>query len=39
MKEKKDINIFQKYLTLWVFICMVLGVVIENTSQIFCNSL
>lgn len=27
-KKSEEINFFQKYLTIWVFICMVVGVII-----------
>ena len=28
MKDNKDINFFQRYLSLWVFLCMIVGVMI-----------
>lgn len=27
-KENREINVFQKYLTVWVLLCMVIGVLI-----------
>ena len=27
-KEKSAINVFQKYLTVWVILCMVIGILI-----------
>jgi ACR3 family arsenite transporter len=33
--QKKDIGIFEKYLTLWVIICMIAGVLIGKFFPIF----
>ena len=40
MKNKKEsISFFQKYLTLWVFICMIIGVLISKFLPIIPNTL
>lgn len=40
MKNKKEsISFFQKYLTLWVFICMIIGVLISKFMPIIPNTL
>lgn len=40
MENKKDaINFFQKYLTLWVFICMIIGVLISKFLPVIPNTL
>lgn len=41
MAEKKNegINFFQKYLTIWVFICMVVGVIIGKLLPAIPNAL
>ncbi|MEI0532085.1 ACR3 family arsenite efflux transporter [Brachyspira pilosicoli] len=37
--KKQNISFFQKYLTLWVFICMVIGVLISKFFPIIPNTL
>ena len=39
MKKKENISFFQKYLTLWVFICMIIGVLISKFLPIIPNTL
>lgn len=34
-EEQKGLGIFEKYLTLWVALCMVTGVLMGNICQLF----
>ena len=38
-EKKENISFFQKYLTLWVFICMIIGVLISKFLPIIPNTL
>lgn len=38
-KKSEGINFFQKYLTIWVFICMVVGVIIGKLLPTIPNAL
>ncbi|MEI0517167.1 ACR3 family arsenite efflux transporter [Brachyspira murdochii] len=38
-EKKENISFFQKYLTLWVFICMIIGVLISKFFPIIPNTL
>ena len=38
-KKSEGINFFQKYLTIWVFICMVVGVIIGKLLPAIPNAL
>lgn len=38
-EKKENISFFQKYLTLWVFICMIIGVLISKFLQVIPNTL
>lgn len=38
-KKSEGINFFQKYLTIWVFICMVVGVIIGKLLPTISNAL
>ena len=38
-KKSEGINFFQKYLTIWVFICMVVGVIIGKLLPAIQNAL
>ena len=37
--KKESISFFQKYLTLWVFICMIIGILISKFLPIIPNTL